>query len=376
MKIVLAPDSFKGTFSSKEVISYLDLGIRKHIENVEIIHVPIADGGEGTVDAILSAAGGINIFTTVEDPLGRDIKGSYGRIGETAIIEMALASGITLVSDDEKDPLVTSTYGTGQLMKHAIDHGATKLIIGIGGSATNDGGMGMARALGAKFFNDHGEEVGKGGIDLGRLAAIDMSEFDPRFKDIEVEVICDVTNPLTGPEGATYTYGPQKGATSSMLEILENGMIQYHEVIKETFGIVLNDIPGSGAAGGLGGGLVAFVGGELKPGIETILNTVGFNELLEDADLVITGEGKLDGQSVYGKVPVGVAGRCGTIPVYAFCGALGENAEKVYDYNIDGIYSTVSDVTTFDEIVNNKEKIMEQSVDRFVRLIKPSLTKR
>ncbi len=373
MKIILAPDSFKGTFSSKVVIDYLDRGIRKHIEDVEIIHVPIADGGEGTVDALLTATKGDKIYTTVQDPLGRDIEGYYGRIGNTAIIEMAIASGITLVTEEEKDPLVTSTYGTGQLMKHALDHGATKLIIGIGGSATNDGGMGMAKALGVKFLDLDHKEIGNGGINLGRVQFIDVSHLDQRLAEVEVEVICDVTNPLTGPEGATYTYGPQKGATRNKIEILENGMVNFHQVIKETFHIELNEIPGTGAAGGLGGGLIVFAGGTLKPGIETILNTVGFNELLKNVDLVITGEGKLDGQSIYGKVPVGVAGRCGNIPVYAFCGALGENAEKVYDYNISAIFSTVTDVTTFDEIVKHKETIMEQSVERFVRLIKQGM---
>lgn len=371
MKIILAPDSFKGTFSSKEVIGYLEKGIRKHINDVEIISVPIADGGEGTVDALLTATNGECVYTIVEDPLGRDIEGYYGRIGDTAIIEMAIASGITLVTEDEKDPLVTSTYGTGQLMKHALDHGVQKLIIGIGGSATNDGGMGMARALGAKFYNQNHDEVGHGGIDLAQVSAIDTADIDKRFSNIEVEVICDVSNPLTGPKGATYTYGPQKGATNQTLKLLEYGMENYHQVIEDSFNIKLNDIPGSGAAGGLGGALVTYCGATLKPGIETILDTVRFNDLLDDCDMVITGEGKLDGQSVYGKVPVGVAGRCKDIPVYAFCGALGDGADKVFEYNIDGIFSTVSDVTTFEEIVKNKEKIMEQSVDRFVRFIKP-----
>ncbi|MCF8018651.1 MAG: glycerate kinase [Vallitaleaceae bacterium] len=373
MKIILAPDSFKGTFSSKEVINYLDQGFRKFIENVEIIHVPIADGGEGTVEAILTATEGKKVDCIVSGPLGQKVKAYYGLLGDTAVIEMATASGITLIADEEKNPLKTSTYGTGEMMLHALDNGAKKLVIGIGGSATNDGGLGMAKALGVKFYNKDHAEVGHGGIELGNISTIDITGMDKRFKNIEVDVICDVTNPLLGPNGATYTYGPQKGATTTMMVLLENGMVNYHNLIQETFGIHLDSIPGTGAAGGLGGGLVAFVGAVLKPGIETILDVVAFDEKLENVDLVITGEGKLDGQSIYGKVPVGVAARCGNIPVLAFVGSIGDGGEKVYDHNISGVFSTVSDVTSFEEILRNKEKIMEQGVERFVRLIKTGM---
>lgn len=371
MKIILAPDSFKGTFTSMEVIDYLKKGINTFFPDSTIVEVPIADGGEGTVEAILHARAGKRIECMVNDPLGRKIKAYYGIVDNTAIIEMAMASGITLVTEDEKNPLLTSTYGTGQMMLDALNRGVDKIVMGIGGSATNDGGIGMAMALGVEFFDTIGNLVQEGGENLKSIHSINVSKMDPRFKTIPIEVICDVTNPLTGPCGATRTYGAQKGGTLETLHQLEAGMEHYLGVIKDIFGIDLNTVSGAGAAGGLGGALVVYLNALLKPGIETILDIVGFEKLLEQCELVITGEGRLDGQSIYGKVPVGVASHCKgkDIIVLAFVGALGENAEDVFDYNIHGIFSTVSDVTTFSEIVTNKEKIMSQSVDRFMRLL-------
>jgi len=375
MKIILAPDSFKGTFSSMEVIQYLKKGINQYFHDVTLIEVPIADGGEGTVDAILHAKHGQRVDCIVKDPLGRSINSYYGIIDNTAIIEMAAASGITLLSEDEKDPRMTSTYGTGQMIRSALEKGVNKIILGIGGSATNDGGIGMAMALGIRFLDESGDLISEGGANLIRIHTIDMSCTDKRIFQVPIEVICDVSNPLTGPTGATYTYGPQKGATSMVLEELELGMEHYREVIKERLKIDLNTVSGAGAAGGLGGGLVAFLHATLKPGIDTILDIVEFDTLLENCDLVITGEGKLDGQSIYGKVPVGVAQRClgkDTI-VLAFVGSIGDNAEKVYDYNIHSIFTTISGITTFEEIMVNKEEVMIQSVDRLMRLLKSGM---
>ncbi|PKM57975.1 MAG: glycerate kinase [Firmicutes bacterium HGW-Firmicutes-3] len=375
MKIILAPDSFKGTFSSMEVINYLKQGINRYFDDVTLVEVPIADGGEGTVDAILHAKSGQRVHCKVKDPLGRIITASYGIIENTAIIEMAAASGITLISEEEKNPSFTSTYGTGQMMRNALDKGVSKIVLGIGGSATNDGGIGMGMALGVRFFDEKGNLVIGGGSSLIRIHHIDLAEMDPRLINVPIEVICDVNNPLTGPLGATYTYGPQKGATPLLLEELELGMEHYRKIIMKDFDLDLNTVPGAGAAGGLGGGLVAFFKATLKPGIDTILDIVGFEDLLENGDMVITGEGKLDGQSIYGKVPVGVAQRClgKDILVLAFVGAIGENAEKVYDYNIHGIFSTVSEVTTFEEIVKNKKEIMTRSIDRFMRLLQSGM---
>jgi glycerate 2-kinase len=375
MKIILAPDSFKGTFSSMEVINYLKQGINRYFHNANIVEVPIADGGEGTVDAILHAKNGQRVACKVMDPLGRFINTHYGIIGNTAIIEMAAASGIMLISDEEKNPRLTSTYGTGQMIRSALDKGVNKIVLGIGGSATNDGGIGMAMALGVRFFDEKGDLVTGGGSSLSRIHHIDLAELDPRLINVSIEVICDVSNPLTGPSGATYTYGPQKGGTPLILEELESGMEHYRKIIIKDFDIDLNTVPGAGAAGGLGGGLVAFFKATLKPGIDTILDIVGFEALLENCDMVITGEGKLDGQSIYGKVPVGVAQKClgKEILVLAFVGSIGENAEKVYDYNIHGIFSTVSEVTTFEEIVKNKNEIMIRSIDRFMRLLKSGM---
>jgi glycerate 2-kinase len=375
MKIILAPDSFKGTFSSMEVINYLKAGIERYFPGATIVEVPIADGGEGTVDAIVHAKKGRKIECRVKDPIGRWINTYYGIVENTAIIEMAAASGITLLTEQEKNPRITSTYGTGQLLIDALDKGVDKIVLGIGGSATNDGGIGMAMALGVRFFDKTGKLIEEGGSNLIHIHRIDVSAMDQRLLHIPIEVMCDVTNPLTGPTGATYTYGPQKGATPAMCEQLEAGMEHYRAIIKTMVDIDLNAVPGSGAAGGLGGALVAFFKGRLKPGIETILNIVEFDNLLEQCDLVITGEGKLDGQSIYGKVPVGIAQRCvgkDTI-VLAFVGAIGEYAEKVFEYNINGIFSTVSEVTTFAEVLENKEKIMIQSVDRFMRLLKAGM---
>lgn len=375
MKILLAPDSFKGTFSSIEVITYLRQGLHKYFHDITLVEVPIADGGEGTVDAILHAKKGQKINCIVNDPLGRSIKADYGIVDNTAIIEMAAASGIMLLSDDEKNPMLASTYGTGQMIKDALDYGVSKIVLGIGGSATNDGGIGMAMALGVRFYDENENLIKEGGANLIHIRRIDTSGLDPRLISIPVDVICDVKNPLTGPSGATNTYGPQKGATPYLQRELETGMEHYRKIVEKDFGIDLNTVPGSGAAGGLGGALVTFLKATLKPGIDTILDIVEFDSLLENCDLVITGEGKIDGQSIYGKVPVGVAQRCigKDCVVLAFVGAIGENAEKVYDYNIDGFFSMISEVTTFEEIVKNKEARMIQSVDRFMQLLQAGM---
>jgi len=372
MKIIFAPDSFKGTFSSSEIIEYLEKGAKKYFDNLEVVKVPIADGGEGTVDAIISATGGKYLQCNVTGPLGDKVNAKYGLVNDIAVIEMAEASGITLVDTDKRNPLFTTTYGTGELILEALNQGAKEIIIGIGGSATNDGGIGMAQALGVHFYDKQGNEVGLGGQYLEKINSISLKDLDDRFKNIKITVICDVTNPLTGPCGATYVYGPQKGGSKEILDRLEEGMTNYKHVIEKELNIKLNDIPGTGAAGGLGAALVAFLGGKLKPGIETILDLVQFESLAKDADLVITGEGRLDGQSIFGKVPTGIGKRCKNLKakVIVIAGSVGEEVDKVYNYGIDAIFSTIDKPITLEEALNNSNELLVQAIDRMYRLIK------
>lgn len=305
MKYILAPDSFKGTMTSKEVIDIMKSVILKN-ENAEIVEIPITDGGEGFVDTIVDLLGGKIIPCIVHDPLMREVNSYFGFVGKTAFIEMALASGITLLKSSERNPMITSTFGTGELIKEALNNKAEKIIIGIGGSATNDGGMGMACALGIRFLDSSGNPLPPGGGYLDKIRTIDTSNVDRRIFSVDIEVLCDVNNVLTGPNGATYTYGRQKGASESELRILEKGMVNFRNIVRNQLKVDLETLEGSGAAGGLGGGLVAFLGGELKSGIDTILNLTDFEEHLKTADFVITGEGKLDGQSLQGKVIDGI----------------------------------------------------------------------
>ncbi|HHV99952.1 MAG TPA: glycerate kinase [Clostridiaceae bacterium] len=375
MKILLAPDSFKGTMSSIEVINILEKVVRQHFEDIEIIKVPIADGGEGTVDAIIAATGGEYREVEVSGPLsGQKVRARYGIInGHTAVIEMAQASGLFLIKPEQRNPLLTTSFGTGELIKAALDEGIRNFIIGIGGSATNDGGIGAAQALGVKFLDSNGENVGLGGGELSKIQKIDLTEMDRRIRDSNISVICDVTNPLTGPNGATAVYGPQKGVkTQETFEILEKGMKNYEKLIMDTTGMDMSAIPGSGAAGGLGATMVAFFGAVLKPGIETILDFVNFDNRINDVDLVITGEGKIDSQSVFGKVPVGIAERCKqkNVRVVAISGVMGKDASKVYKFGIDSIMTTINSDMCLGEALARAEELLEDAADRMFRFIK------
>lgn len=378
MKILLAPDSFKGSMTSVQIINYIEEVASNHFNPLEIIKVPIADGGEGTVDAIVLASGNRGVFktTVVMDPLGREITAKYGIIdGKTAIIEMAQASGLPLINADERNPLITTSFGTGQLLKAAINEGIRDFIIGIGGSATNDGGIGAMKALGIKFLDSEGKDVGSGGNALAKVKKIDIREIDAHIKECRFTIICDVSNPITGPEGATYTFGPQKGADEEKLKILEAGMINYAEVLNEHFNINVESIFGGGAAGGLGASLAVFLNAEMRPGIETVLDTVNFDDLLENVDLVLTGEGRIDGQSVYGKVPVGVASRSKkkNIPVIAIVGSIGQDANKVYEYGISSIFPIVNSPMTLESAMSNSEVLLKDTVDRVFRALKINL---
>ena len=346
MKIVIAPDSFKECLSAQEVASHIASGIRNIVPNAEIYEIPISDGGEGVLEALLNGVGGRRISVSVMDPLMRQIKAEYGILKDekTAVIEMAKASGLELLKEHEKNPLLTTTFGTGQLIKDALDKGCTKIIIGIGGSATNDGGAGMVRALGAKFLDDKGEEIPEGGGGLERLKTLDLSNFDKRIQNCEVVVACDVSNPLTGENGASMVYGGQKGGSKQDLEFLDSNLAHYANSIKANLGIDISRIPGAGAAGGTGAGLMAFLEGKLVNGIELILQTIKIEEFIKQADLVFTGEGKIDGQTLHGKTISGIAAmsKKHKVPVIVITGKIGDGIEEIYNLGVNAVFSIVN----------------------------------
>jgi glycerate kinase len=337
--------------------------------------IPVADGGEGTVDAVVTAGGGHQEQVTVTGPLGEKVEAFFGILpGKKAVIEMASASGLPLVPDELRNPLKTTTYGTGELIKAALDAGCREILIGIGGSATNDCGVGMAQALGGLFLDRKGNSIGFGGEELSRIDRIDLSGLDPRVLDAEITVACDVTNPLCGPNGASAVYGPQKGADEQMVEQLDQNLLHCSRMIERDLKVSIADIPGSGAAGGLGGGLVGFVKGELLGGIDAVLSLLEFDKLVKDADLVVTGEGKLDYQTVYGKVPAGVAAwtkRGGPdIPVVAIVGDIGDGFEAVYDAGIDVVISTVNKAMSLKEAMSRSRELLIETGERVARLLR------
>ena len=372
MRVVIIPDSFKGTLTSFKVIERVRFGLEENFQNIEIIELPIADGGEGTVNALVQALKGIEYSCLVKDALGRKIMARYGVCGYTAVIEMAEAAGICKILANERDIMEASTFGVGELILQALSHDVNEIIIGIGGSATNDGGVGMLQALGAVFYDENGHPLIGGGKILGSIRSIDISAIDQRIIKTPITVMCDVTNPLTGPNGATAVYGPQKGGSENQLKTLEEGMINFYERILEQTGLDVNMIPGSGAAGGLGAALVAFLGATLKPGIELILDLVNFDALADEADLVITGEGRIDNQTVFGKVPVGVGKRCmgRRAKVIAIAGVEGDEAKRVYDFGIDVMVSTVTQNMNEELLQETAESRLDSAIDTVCRLLK------
>ena len=334
----VAVDSFKGSLTSIEAATCIEVGLKRAMPSACVRKIPVADGGEGTVQAIIEATGGRLITRRVSDPLGRPVRAAFGLDGEgrTAVIEMAAASGLALLKPSERNPMRTTTRGTGELILAALDRGVRKILIGIGGSATNDGGTGMARALGMRFLDARGRDLPEGGGALVRLAAIDTAGLDPRVAGLSVEVACDVDNPLAGPRGAARVYGPQKGATPAMIRTLDDGLRNLGHVIRRDLGVSILRTPGAGAAGGLGGGLMAFLGGTLRPGVDIVMEAVRLREKLRGCHLVITGEGRMDGQTLNGKTPSGVArvARELGIPVIAVAGCLGDDAHRVIDLGI------------------------------------------
>lgn len=374
MKIIIAVDSFKGSCTAREAAEYISRGIRRVYPEAELIPLPIADGGEGTVGAIAAATGGRLISVDVSDPLGRPIRAQYAVLpsGE-AVIETAAASGLTLVAANERDALRATTYGTGQLIRHALEHGARRLIIGLGGSATTDGGMGIGRALGIRFLDERGEELGEGGGELMRLARIDADALMPEARESEFILACDVKNPLHGAQGAAYVYAPQKGASPDEAAYLDRALENYGKILKEQLSRDIAMQEGAGAAGGLGCIFMAFMNAAIRPGIELVLDTIDFEEKLRGASLVITGEGRIDAQSAFGKVPCGVARRAKSaagIPVIAIGGATSRGAEALYDCGVDALFSAVSGICTLDEAMANAAENLQEAAERAMRLIK------
>jgi len=372
VKILIAPDSFKESLSAVEVADCIEQGIKNYKPDIECIKIPLADGGEGTVEAVLRATGGRKISLRVKDPLSRDIDSYWGLLpdNETAILEMAAASGLELLLPEERNPMYTSTFGVGQLIQSALDYGCKKIYIGIGGSATNDGGAGMAKALGVKFLDDKNEEVGDGGRFLSKINNIDRTGVDQRIKNCEFIVISDVQNPMCGEKGASNVYGPQKGADPDMVKQLDLNLYHFGELLEEITNYKILDLPGAGAAGGLGGGLVAFCNADIRPGFETISEITDIEKFIQSADLVFTGEGKLDYQTKYGKVPYGVAqlSRKYGKPVIGIAGSLGNNYEELYKYGFQGIVSIAEGPISLEDSIKNSKKLITNTAERIVRI--------
>lgn len=371
-KILIASDSFKGAASALEVCNTIENGIKQVCPEVETIKIPMADGGEGTVDSLIAATKGRLITKMVTGPLREKVKAKFGILGDnkTAVIEMAEASGLPLVPPEKRNPMETTTYGIGELIKCALKKGCKRFIIGIGGSATVDGGAGMAQALGVKLVDKRGKEIGFGGGCLSKLFKIDISSMDERIKAYDFEVACDVDNPLCGTNGAAYVYGPQKGATKTQVSALDRALSLFASIVYRDTGTKVDTLPGAGAAGGLGAGLVAFLGAHLKSGIELVINASGIEHYIQDVDLVITGEGKIDGQTIFGKTPIGIAKLAKKYgkPVIGICGIIGEGYEKTYKNGIDAIITEFNSSLTAQEQIDQCKRLIQQITANAMRL--------
>lgn len=376
MKIVIAPDSFKESLTALEVAQAIENGMRKILPEATFIQIPMADGGEGTVQSLVDATGGRIISRTVTGPLGEPVEAFLGLSGDekTAVIEMAAASGLHLVPVENRNPLITTTRGTGELISAALDYGVEHIIIGIGGSATNDGGAGMAKALGIKLLDATGKEIGEGGGSLSQLYSIDMSKIDSRLASVKIEVACDVDNPLTGPKGAPAIFGPQKGATPEMVNILNENLYHYAEIIRRDLDKEIELVPGAGAAGGLGGGLMAFLSAELKRGVDIVLDATKLEEHISHADLVITGEGQIDAQTIFGKTPIGVAktAKKHNVSVIAIAGNVASDSEVVHEHGIDAVFSIVPGVIPLSDAFENASSYVERVSANIASVVKLS----
>jgi len=374
MRVVIAPDSFKGSLSAREAAEAIERGVRAVFEGAETRLVPIADGGEGTVDALVAATGGRLVESQATGPLGEPVQARWGVLGDgaTAVVEMASPSGLPLVPPDRRDPRLTTSRGTGELVRAALDAGLRRLVIGLGGSATNDAGTGLARALGIRFLDAAGHDLPEGGAALARLERIDLSGLDPRMASAEVLVACDVDNPLTGPRGASAVFGPQKGATPAMVAELDLALGRFGRVAAAATGRDVAGLPGAGAAGGMGACLLSFTPARLRPGVEIVLEAAGFDGLLAGADLVITGEGRTDFQTAMGKAPVGVAAvaRRRGVPVICLSGGLGEGADQVLACGIDALAAVVPGPMALAAAMAAGPALLEAAAARACRLVR------
>ncbi len=375
MKIILAPDSFKGSLTSMEVAEAMEAGIERVLPGADCIKIPMADGGEGTVQSLLDAAGGELLSCKVTGPAGQNVTAGYGMLADnsTAVIEMAAASGLTLVSGETMNPLRTTSFGTGELIRHALDKGAQKIILGIGGSATNDAGVGMAQALGVVFRTGDGSVIhrnGAGGM-LHKIESVDLKDRHPKLDKARILVACDVDNPLTGKNGAACVFAPQKGADADMVKLLDDNLKHLAGVIKREMDIDMDAMPGAGAAGGLGAGLHVFAGAELDSGIEIISRATSIETHLRSADLVFTGEGRVDFQTAFGKTPAGIARLAGEygVPVITIGGGLADDAGEVFKHGINGLEAAIARDMPLDEALANSREYIANAAERVIRLI-------
>lgn len=374
MKIVIAPDSFKESMTAKEACEAIEKGMKIALPNAEFIKVPMADGGEGTTQSLVDATEGKMYFVETTGPLGEKVKSKFGILGngEIAVLEMASTSGLELVPREKRNPMITTTYGTGELIKKAMDMGAKTILIGIGGSATNDGGAGMIQALGGKLLDENGKQISFGGGELSKIKKIDLSELDSRIKNIKFIAACDVQNPLTGETGAANVFGRQKGATEEMVKILDNNLKHYAELIRKDVKVDVENIPGAGAAGGLGAGLMAFLNAELRKGIDIVVEYSKLEEKIKGADFVITGEGSIDAQTRFGKTPYGVVSvaKKHGVPNITLAGNVSKDIEILYDYGFDAIFSIMQGVDNLDNALKNGKVNLEKTAENIARLIR------
>ncbi|ENM5742112.1 glycerate kinase [Vibrio metoecus] len=372
MKVVIAPDSFKESLTAKQVCDAIQAGLARVWNDAKFVAIPVADGGEGTVQSLVDATQGRIVDVNVMGPQGKRVDAFYGILGDnqTAVIEMAAASGLYHVPITQRDPKLTTSFGTGELMVHALDQGITKLIIGLGGSATNDGGVGMLAALGAQFTNAEGAPIQLTGGGLRELSKVDLSHFDPRLQHCDLLVACDVNNPLCGPKGASAVFGPQKGASPDDVQLLDDALQRFGLLSEQVTGKAVLNSAGAGAAGGMGAALLAYTHATLRPGIEIVLETVQFAHQVCDADVVITGEGRIDSQTVQGKTPMGVAKvakRFG-VPVIALCGCTGDNYQAAYQCGIDAIFAAVPRAMSLEEALIESDVNLVDLAENVARL--------
>ena len=381
MKFVLAPDSFKESMTAMQVADSMEKGLKRVFAECEIVKVPMADGGEGTVQSLVDATGGERIHVTVTGPQHTPVQAEFGLLGDgkTAVIEIASASGIGYTTPKNRNPLTATSYGTGELIKHALDRGVRKIIIGLGGSATNDGGQGMACALGVVFTDSAGKDVELGGGFLDKIAHINIQDIDPRIAETEFLIACDVTNPLIGPNGASTVFGPQKGASSDMVKTLDNNLHHYAQQIEHSLGIKIAEFEGGGAAGGLGAGFIAFTSALLQKGVDIVINYTDLINKIKGADAVFTGEGGIDFQTKFGKTPYGVAQAVKKvsprIPVIAIAGCVGDDIESLYDENFTAIFGILRKVCTLEEALEQGQAGVASTTENIARLLKLGIEK-